>query len=556
MNRLSTDAFLEIKKWIHRNARPLELSLWQYLFENGSKEAVVSLLMYYQNDDGGFGHALEADSWNPNSTPYTTSYAINLLKMIDFTDHNHSIMQGIIQYLNSGYHFSDGSWLFTIPSNDKYAHAPWWSYNSELNITESIGVTAELASFVLRYLPIESDLYQRVIPITKKLFMNIEKTQNFGDIGISGYVTLAQTITELDVDWMNLEKIQPILNQLVYNSIERDIAKWSHYGVRPSNYIKSTDSIYYKQNETIVQKELDYLIETRPQDGVWDITWTWFDNNQIYPKEFAISENWWKAYKAIENVVLLESFDRIENKYPFEVKLPKILPNKKTEHFNIYYYTDSLAEKEINCISAQREKAYEDLSNYLNTDPNLTVDLYLFDHAATKEEETNHTGEGWAFDTVMVELYTETSKCHPYHELVHVFADAIYGTTVSFFSEGLAVFLSNHLFNQDLKDDINSQIQEKVKCFYHQKELFTLQEMFALQIGEKISKPKISYPEAGSIIKYLYSYLGVDRFFELYSSLKPDYTDEGIQSNICTFEKYCGASMNHINSEWLDYTIK
>lgn len=31
----------------------------------GSQGAVIDILMQYQNEDGGFGHALEADSWNP-----------------------------------------------------------------------------------------------------------------------------------------------------------------------------------------------------------------------------------------------------------------------------------------------------------------------------------------------------------------------------------------------------------------------------------------------------------------------------------------------------------
>ena len=60
------------REFIYRNARPLELAQWQYHFENGSKENVLAVLSFYQNKDGGFGHALEADSWNPNSSPVQT----------------------------------------------------------------------------------------------------------------------------------------------------------------------------------------------------------------------------------------------------------------------------------------------------------------------------------------------------------------------------------------------------------------------------------------------------------------------------------------------------
>lgn len=70
------------KTFIYRNARPLDLTRWQYHFENGSKQAVLNALSYYQNEDGGFGHALEADSWNPNSSLIQTWTATEILRKL------------------------------------------------------------------------------------------------------------------------------------------------------------------------------------------------------------------------------------------------------------------------------------------------------------------------------------------------------------------------------------------------------------------------------------------------------------------------------------------
>lgn len=61
--------FEKARQFVYRNARPVDLARWQYHFEGGSREAVLTALACYQNPDGGFGHALEADAWNPNSTP-------------------------------------------------------------------------------------------------------------------------------------------------------------------------------------------------------------------------------------------------------------------------------------------------------------------------------------------------------------------------------------------------------------------------------------------------------------------------------------------------------
>lgn len=70
----------------------------------------------------------------------------------------------------------------------------------------------------------------------------------------------------------------------------------------------------YEDNKEIVEKELDYLEQTLPENGVWGITWTWFDNNEKYAKEFAISENWWKAAAAVDKLVLLKNFGRLETR--------------------------------------------------------------------------------------------------------------------------------------------------------------------------------------------------------------------------------------------------
>ncbi|MFT8351212.1 hypothetical protein [Clostridium saccharoperbutylacetonicum] len=34
--------FIEIRHWVYRNAREIELSLWRYYFEYGKKEDVLS----------------------------------------------------------------------------------------------------------------------------------------------------------------------------------------------------------------------------------------------------------------------------------------------------------------------------------------------------------------------------------------------------------------------------------------------------------------------------------------------------------------------------------
>lgn len=300
--------YQDVRNWIYRNARAIELTLWKYFFEKGRKEDVLDALAVYQNDDGGFGHALEADSWNPYSSPYTTLHAIHLLKSIDYTNLSHPIYQGIIKYLQSEQHFMEYGWRFNIPTNDHYPHAPWWNYSEEANHTESIGLSAGLASFVLQNMSKDTALYKKVLSLVDDLIKKMLYEDSFGDMGIGGFIVLVDTLKRVMPDSNNYDELQTRLNQLVKKSIEHDTTKWQFYGVRPSNYITSPNSIYYEDNKEIVHKELGYLLKTKSAGDVWGITWTWFDNMDKYAKEFAVSENWWKAYMAIEKMKFLWNF--------------------------------------------------------------------------------------------------------------------------------------------------------------------------------------------------------------------------------------------------------
>ena len=43
------NAYHRARRFVYKNARPLELAKWQYHFENGSREAVLETLACYQN---------------------------------------------------------------------------------------------------------------------------------------------------------------------------------------------------------------------------------------------------------------------------------------------------------------------------------------------------------------------------------------------------------------------------------------------------------------------------------------------------------------------------
>lgn len=308
MKILDQQGYEEINKWIHRNAREIELALFQYYFENGSKEAVLKALSYYQNTDGGFGNAIDADNWNPNSTPYNAQIVIKMLRQIDFIEVSHPIYQGIFHYLEHTEHKEDYGWIFSIPSNNDYPHGAWWDYNVERNTYESIGTTVSLCGFILRFGDKKSNLYNMALSYTNILIEKLKSTSNLGDMGVNGYLDLLKDIEEAGLtEQFDYRYLCDKLSSLVREKIQNEP---NNFMANPLEFVLSPDSRYYEESKTEVNAALDLLIDQRPKGGVWGIPWEWYNDNK-YPKEFAISENWWKSLKAIEKLLQLRSFGRL-----------------------------------------------------------------------------------------------------------------------------------------------------------------------------------------------------------------------------------------------------
>ncbi|MBD5081573.1 MAG: hypothetical protein HDT44_07415 [Ruminococcaceae bacterium] len=299
--------FEKAGKFIYRNARPIELALWRYHFENGSKEDVLTALAAYQNEDGGFGHALEADCFNPNSCPIQTWDAAEILKEIDFKDGAHPIIKGILRYLDSGADFSEkyGQWLSSVKSNEKYPHAIWWNY-SDQEKDFCYNPTAHLAGFILRVADKDSSLYKKGEKIALQAYDWFKAHVPFGDNHTTAcFVSLYDYLSEAGTELVDMEEFKGKLIEEVNFNICRDIEKWkTDYVCKPSKFIQSKDSMFYKGNEELVEKECELIVECQLEDGSFIVPWTWCNEY----KEFPLAENWWKSVFIVNNLRFVKSF--------------------------------------------------------------------------------------------------------------------------------------------------------------------------------------------------------------------------------------------------------
>jgi hypothetical protein len=128
--------------YIWRNARLIERLQFAHEFEGGSAASVVAALRPYQNDDGGFGNALEPDMRTPESQPASTVFA---LEVLDATAWDSAIVARVEAWLIS-ITASDGSIPWVLPSVENYPCADWWKAGGP-----SLGQTAAAAALIIRH---------------------------------------------------------------------------------------------------------------------------------------------------------------------------------------------------------------------------------------------------------------------------------------------------------------------------------------------------------------------------------------------------------------------
>ena len=104
MKKLTETDFRKSQLFLKTKSRHLEQMLFTYHFhhEEGSRKDVIKELIKYQNQDGGFGKALEPDLRMKHSSVVATKFALQILIDIE-TPVTEKIINDCITYLMNNY---------------------------------------------------------------------------------------------------------------------------------------------------------------------------------------------------------------------------------------------------------------------------------------------------------------------------------------------------------------------------------------------------------------------------------------------------------------------
>ena len=289
-------------KYITENARPLELAVFRYFFEEGSNKDVIDELSRFQNANGGFGHGLEPDFFNPNSSPIATNDAIITLSRVNALDKGSDIVKGIVRYLESHDSFDEDKkrWLFAIDSNKDYPHAIWWEKKGD-GISK-FNPSVSLAAFMVCYGK-RTPLYEEIIK---------EAVEYLGNEKISGdavncYLLAYELLTSNSInDIVDLNTFKALLCNAIENCICKDISKYGvEYVPMPSViFTRKYTEFITPEIKPLINAEKDILGKLQMENGGFDITWKWYTP---YTDEYEQARNWWRPRITIEKLLFNET---------------------------------------------------------------------------------------------------------------------------------------------------------------------------------------------------------------------------------------------------------
>ena len=102
MKQLTGEAYSRARAYVLNHGLDLDRSLFTFRSESGTREQVFDALASYQNEDGGFGRALEPDLRSDLSSVYATSQGLSLLREIGATSTDY-IVERAMAYISSTY---------------------------------------------------------------------------------------------------------------------------------------------------------------------------------------------------------------------------------------------------------------------------------------------------------------------------------------------------------------------------------------------------------------------------------------------------------------------
>ncbi|MFZ1023227.1 MAG: hypothetical protein WAN87_03745 [Thermoplasmata archaeon] len=286
------ETIAKAKEFIQRNARLLERLRYSYLFEDGPKAAVLGALDAYQNEDGGYGNALEPDLRGPESQPIPAWAALGLLD--ELRSVGGTRVRKITGYLEK-IETKGGGVPFVLPSANQSPHAPWWDSKAR-KPPGSINPTAGIAA-LLHKNGVPSSWLTRA---DRWCWKYIEQMQDVNPYEMRVTLSFLDHVPDRARAARQLERLRPKI--LAKGVVEMDVDSKAEV-FRPLDYAPNPDSLSRSLfSDKEMDRQLDGLERAQAPDGGWTIN---------FPIWTPITEFEWRGVQTVEMLKVLQMNGRL-----------------------------------------------------------------------------------------------------------------------------------------------------------------------------------------------------------------------------------------------------
>ena len=303
MVSLKKSQLSKMNEWMQANARPYDKAKWNYLFNGGTKENIVSEMLKYQNADGGFGNGFESDVILPLSAAIPSAEAIFQSYEYDL-DCKADWFTNLLRYFENSVQPIPAFWEAVPKEIMDYPRAPWWNYEE---CTEfSPNPCAIIASaFILHGTDKQRGLG---FTVAKKCFDLLISNNFCGDHDSYNIIKLVEKLKSIDSPLVSDEIIISMRRRVAEN-ICFDKTKWNDYVSQPLDFADSPNSLWYRDAKKGIDENFQFWIDSINDDGVWNPNFSWGVDSDISKQ---VTENW-KGYIAVKRAKIFMNYGLIDN---------------------------------------------------------------------------------------------------------------------------------------------------------------------------------------------------------------------------------------------------
>lgn len=297
MTNLQKDQMERIEKYIEKNARPLDKAFYNFHTHGVSSGAVFDELTKYQNEDGGFGNALEPDMRQPQSTSITTWFAFQYLKDIPEAK-DHEMTKRALEYFTQTLYKEKTGWPVVVPEVDQYPHAPWWNYDSAMTHFGWGNPAAEVLGLFIQY---GDESHQDLIDrLTNKALIRINEVPPSDFHEVFCFKALYE-LANADLQ----KQLKESLTSLIKQAVSTNPDEWTDYVATPLKFLTGPDDAFAPLfDQSLIKQNIQFVL-SKLQDDHWEPNWSW---QEQYPADWETAKQEWSGELTVRNMLQLRKF--------------------------------------------------------------------------------------------------------------------------------------------------------------------------------------------------------------------------------------------------------